>query len=869
MSNPRSKIESLEPRRLLSVTLDASYGTASPEGVGVLDWEAADAETTVDVDLLSDGGTLLALSTTNGGPTLIRLDAAGQRVSSFGDDGLLRLDDPGLGFIAEVVPDSDGTFDVLVDGPGVSSVYFTLDASGNEVANSRITVSELGPFDMAALPGGDRVVVTDREILRLNGDGSFDTSFGGGDGIIEFEPPSGANNFTFFRPQAVEVDSSGRIVVVGHEAQVTTGNDQGQVRRYTATGSLDASFGSSGIAEPTLNPNESFVRSVVIDDNGLIIVAGYEQPNPADSERELFVAALDSSGNDALVFGGTSRFAVADYVPPTFGAFAPFVRVQEASGGDVVVSYVASRADVPTASFRVDYQSGFTVTPFDPVPAGQQTTVIPFVETGSDGSSVVATSAAPGLSLVADVVVTRTLPNGNLDTAFGNGGTVIEGTFASIDQTTFGSDVDDEERALFAGGLFNSLDLPFGVGRLDANGLPDASFGTDGIATSGAGISQDVVAEPGGSLVVVGRRFEVDLSLGQLFDFGQAVRFAEDGTVMEVFDAESSAAFQNLLPNGVVQVLFTDAARDDAGNVFVRGTAFDESFTRREFVAKLSTNLTLDPTFGTDGIAILPGATNVGVTGSNITVTPGGKVVVAHAIFGGDAVVRQLNADGSADSSFGTGGVLTIEDITRQVGGVKAGVDGSLFLSVTNSDSNGRFGSVLKLADDGSAAAGWTIERIDLGSSSDDLLDLVVASDGSVTTVGEITIGGQFDAVVARLDANGLLDDTFGDDGIDTFDLGSDGDVATGVDIDPTGGLIVTGATDREATRGDFAAIRLATPTLLGDANGDGVVNLADFGILRAEFGQTGGSLFADFNNDGVVNLADFGILRANFGATL
>jgi hypothetical protein len=52
-----------------------------------------------------------------------------------------------------------------------------------------------------------------------------------------------------------------------------------------------------------------------------------------------------------------------------------------------------------------------------------------------------------------------------------------------------------------------------------------------------------------------------------------------------------------------------------------------------------------------------------------------------------------------------------------------------------------------------------------------------------------------------------------------------------------------------------------------GDANGDGVVNLSDFLILRRNFGN-GDSGFGegDFNGDGVVNLSDFLILRRNFG---
>jgi hypothetical protein len=56
---------------------------------------------------------------------------------------------------------------------------------------------------------------------------------------------------------------------------------------------------------------------------------------------------------------------------------------------------------------------------------------------------------------------------------------------------------------------------------------------------------------------------------------------------------------------------------------------------------------------------------------------------------------------------------------------------------------------------------------------------------------------------------------------------------------------------------------------LAADANRDRTVNLADFGRLRAGFGEPGTFATGDFNYDGTVNLADFGILRGNFGQTL
>jgi len=52
---------------------------------------------------------------------------------------------------------------------------------------------------------------------------------------------------------------------------------------------------------------------------------------------------------------------------------------------------------------------------------------------------------------------------------------------------------------------------------------------------------------------------------------------------------------------------------------------------------------------------------------------------------------------------------------------------------------------------------------------------------------------------------------------------------------------------------------------LVGDINGDCVVDMMDFNILRANFGQTAPNS-ADINGDGTVDMMDFNILRANFG---
>ena len=62
-----------------------------------------------------------------------------------------------------------------------------------------------------------------------------------------------------------------------------------------------------------------------------------------------------------------------------------------------------------------------------------------------------------------------------------------------------------------------------------------------------------------------------------------------------------------------------------------------------------------------------------------------------------------------------------------------------------------------------------------------------------------------------------------------------------------------------------FWHTQVAACVLIGDLNGDGSVNIFDFGIFRANY-PTG--MICDLNGDGFVNIFDFGIFRANYGTS-
>jgi uncharacterized delta-60 repeat protein len=86
---------------------------------------------------------------------------------------------------------------------------------------------------------------SDMGVMRLNANGSLDTTFGvGGARVVGFDRP-GSSNSDIVR--GMDVDANGRIVLFGEAAGGVGGIDM-VVVRLTADGSLDNSFGSGGKA---------------------------------------------------------------------------------------------------------------------------------------------------------------------------------------------------------------------------------------------------------------------------------------------------------------------------------------------------------------------------------------------------------------------------------------------------------------------------------------------------------------------------------------------------------------------------------------------------------------------------------------------
>jgi uncharacterized delta-60 repeat protein len=103
-------------------------------------------------------------------------------------------------------------------------------------------------------------------VVRYNTDGSLDTTFDS-DGKQTTDLGSGAASYS------VVVQSDDKIVVAGYYNNV--GNADFAVVRYNADGSLDTTFDSDGKQTTAIGSGADVGRSVALQSDGKIVIAGY------------------------------------------------------------------------------------------------------------------------------------------------------------------------------------------------------------------------------------------------------------------------------------------------------------------------------------------------------------------------------------------------------------------------------------------------------------------------------------------------------------------------------------------------------------------------------------------------------------------
>jgi uncharacterized delta-60 repeat protein len=192
------------------------------------------------------------------------------------------------------------------------------------------------------------------EVARYNSDGSADSTFDT-DGIASAAVGDGVDNYG----TSIAVQSDGKIVEAGYTN--ISGSYLFALVRFNSDGSMDNSFGTSGISTTAIGDGgDSGANAVTILSNGKIIAAGYAANGP--------------------VYG----FALARYIGSESTATAPSApTIGSVSGGDrrITISFTAG-ADNGAAI--TDYEYSLNGGAY--ISAG--TTSSPFTITGLNGRSV-------------------------------------------------------------------------------------------------------------------------------------------------------------------------------------------------------------------------------------------------------------------------------------------------------------------------------------------------------------------------------------------------------------------------------------------------------------------------------------------------
>lgn len=151
-------------------------------------------------------------------------------------------------------------------------------------------------------------------IVRYNPNGTLDTSFGGGDGMIrtiQDHPDNWEGTYLFTRATGTALQSNGKIIVAGDQFYNTE-----RILRFNTDGSLDTSFGVSGIIDRNRDNNE-FIYHVNVQSDDKIIVCGTARiniNNPLVQHVFLWRLLPDGSPDSSFGTNGVVTYRQEDWL---------------------------------------------------------------------------------------------------------------------------------------------------------------------------------------------------------------------------------------------------------------------------------------------------------------------------------------------------------------------------------------------------------------------------------------------------------------------------------------------------------------------------------------------------------------------------
>lgn len=570
-----------------------------------------------------------------------------------------------LVFVARYNP--DGTIDANFGQNGIATV------SGLVASNPSIAFASDGKIIIRGKNATDQNI-----LIRLLPDGTLDTTFGTG-GVQTAIPATSS-------PIAVRQD--GKIYlgfIIGSGSTVDS-----RITRLLADGTVDMTYGVAGEAAAALGTDADFPATLAIRKDGSLLVGGAAKV-PGNVYNDSAMLALDANGALDTTFGGGDglvhvdgltnsafydiefdaldrlvirglrnnfslgrvlRFLPDGTLDTTFGA-AGIVDTSYASvagpvlGPNGEITLAGSTFDLPNDKSDIIATRVTTSGTIDPT----------FGKNGIASFNSMATKDAaqemlvePDGKIVAAGIVskksldeawmTRTLPNGAVDTSFGDAGWVRlqEDFFVNgLARTSDGQLMVQVSQKLSRYDALGKLDTTFAMG-----GTLDLSIGGNMWAIAVDAMDRTLVVGSGSScsfrLVRVTKGGAKDPTLGG------------DGDIQTTF------------PTGTNCRAMAIAVQPD-GKMVVAG---ERGAVAGPAVIRYTSSGMLDTTFGQAGIAAAATATEP-YDLDNMALLPDGKILVGGYQVGAPNVatsawvVVRLNANGQIDTTFGNAGVLKMQ----------------------------------------------------------------------------------------------------------------------------------------------------------------------------------------------------------------
>ncbi len=415
---------------------------------------------------------------------------------------------------------------------------------------------------------------------------------------------------------------------------------------------------------------------------------------------------------------------------------------------------------------------------------------------------IIAMRSAQILVLAAlQFVVSAHAAPGDLDETLGVGGKVTRDFFGNRDEARAVA-IQPNGEIVVAGFARSGPDLgpdsffeDFAVVRYEPDGTLDTGFGAGGDVLTDFG-GQDranaLVIQPNGKILVVGGTC-IGVNL-DICDFA-LVRYNSDGTL----DADFGSGGQTIthFPD-LVTLPFGLAIQPD-GAIVVGGWAFDG--TGFDFaLARYNGDGTLDTTFGDGGLVTTDVATGDDF-GLGVVIQHTGKIVVSGTAFNGttfDFAMTRYDADGTLDPTFGSGGkVLTdFGSSDEEIRDVALQADGKMIALGETVNAGGVAFALARYDADGAVDTDFGIGGLvtnDFGSGDAQGEDVVILPSGKILAAGGSLTGSSADFQLARYGRDGSLDVGFGVGGILTTDFFGDRDRALGVAAYPDGRIVLAG----------------------------------------------------------------------------